>query len=88
MSVRRPATMAKPFMIRFPFNGRECYANVYTHDAPIGEYHIHVIGPELHPGLPPRIILVSVDGHILLSEPTDLSEIVLQQVIDGIHKNL
>lgn len=79
--------MARPFMIRFPFNGKECYANVYIRESRLKEYHIHLIGPELHPELPSRIIIVAVDGQMHLSDPLDLSKVVLQMVIDGIRQN-
>ncbi len=75
-------------MIRFPFNGRECYANVYTHETPIWEYHVQIIGPELHEGLPSQIILMAINGRLILSEPVDLSTTVLQLVVAGIEKQL
>jgi hypothetical protein len=80
--------MTKPFMIRFPLNGKDCYANVYTHEAHIREFHVQIIGPETHDGIPSRIILLAVNGRLLLSEPLDLSQAVLQLVIEGIAKSL
>ncbi|HYF31224.1 MAG TPA: hypothetical protein VD993_08905 [Chitinophagaceae bacterium] len=74
-------------MIRFPFNGRECYANVYTHDSRLKEYHVHIIGSELHSELPAKIVLVAVDGQMHLADPLNLSKVVLQLVIERIREN-
>ena len=75
-------------MIRFPFNGRECYANVYTHEGNVREYHVQVIGPETHDGVPSKIILIAVNGRLHLSEPLDLSRTVLQLVVSGIEQSV
>ena len=75
-------------MIRFPLHGKECYANVYTHEGPVREYHVQIIGPESHDGIPPTIILMSVNGRLLLSEPLDLPKTILQLIEDGIEKSL
>ena len=80
--------MTKPFMIRFPFNGRECYANVYTHEGSVREYDVQIIGPETHDGIPSTIKLMSVNGRLHLSEPLDLCRTVLQLVVAGIEQGL
>jgi hypothetical protein len=84
----RPQTqvMAKPFMIRFPFKGRGCYANVYVHEAKLKEYHVHIIEPELHLGLPPKIVLILVEGRLHLAEPLTLSKTVLSMLVEEIQK--
>lgn len=78
--------MNRPFMIRFAFKGRGCYANVYIHEAALKEYHIHIIDPELHPGLPQKIILLQVDGKLRLAEPADFPRAILPTVIEEIEK--
>lgn len=78
--------MTKPFMIRFPFKGRGCYANVYVHEAKFKEYHVHIIDPELHVGLPPKIILLLIEGKLHLAEPLNLSKTVLAMLEEEIQK--
>lgn len=78
--------MNRPFMIRFPYKGRGCYANVYIHEAQLKEYHIHIIDPELHPGLPHKIILLQVDGKFHLAEPMDFPRAMLSLLTEEIEK--
>ena len=78
--------MTKPFMIRFPYKGRGCYANVYMHEAKLKEYHVHIIDPELHLGLPQKIILLLIEGKLELSEPLTLSKTVLSMLVEEIQK--
>ncbi|HYE53321.1 MAG TPA: hypothetical protein VD996_00705 [Chitinophagaceae bacterium] len=80
--------MSKPFMIRFPFKGQRCYANVYRHEAGVREYHVQIIDPQFHSGLPPRIVLQYADGRFRLSDPPDLSGVVLEMIIAEIEKRL
>lgn len=78
--------MAKPFMIRFPFKGKGCYANVYTHNNSLREYHVHIIEPDSHPGLPSRIVLLNVNESLHLSEPLNLAKPVLQMIVEQIEQ--
>lgn len=78
--------MNRPFMIRFPYRGRSCYANVYMHNASPREFHVHIIDPNLHSGLPLKIILRLVEGKLLVTEPRNLSKIVLSMIAEEIER--
>ena len=78
--------MAKPFMIHFPFKGRGCYANVYTHDGALKEYHIHLIDSGLLHGIPLKITLLQIEGKLHLAEPLNLSKTVLAMVVEEIER--
>ncbi|HEY0680572.1 MAG TPA: hypothetical protein VGD17_19965 [Chitinophagaceae bacterium] len=73
-------------MIRFPFKGKGCYANVYTHNNGSKEYHVEIIEAEEHPGLPRKIIVTSVDGNLHLAEPLNLSQTVLHNIVQEIQR--
>jgi len=78
--------MNRPFMIRFPYKGRGCYANVYVHEAQLREFHVHIIDPDLHPGLPHKIVLMQVDGRLRLAEPLDFPRTMLPLITEEIEK--
>jgi hypothetical protein len=80
--------MAEPFKISFAFRGRECFANVYTHEGKLKEYHIHIAVPDISNGLPARIVLLDVAGNLHLSEPLNLSKAISQPIISAIQKNI
>ncbi|HYC28139.1 MAG TPA: hypothetical protein VEB42_04970 [Chitinophagaceae bacterium] len=73
-------------MIRFRYKGRGCYANVYINHAELKEYHIHIIDPELHAGLPHKIILLQVEDKLHLAEPLDFPRTMLSLLIEEIEK--
>lgn len=73
-------------MIRFLYKGRGCYANVYVHETRLKEFHIHIIDPQLHLGLPVKIVLLLVEGTLRLAEPLDLSRPILAMIAEEIEK--
>ena len=78
--------MTKPFMIRFPFGGKNCYANVYMHEAELREYHIHIIEHKFYDGLPSKIVLVETDNELRPADSTNCPRNVLG-IIAGQIKN-
>ena len=78
--------MTRPFMIRIPFKGRGCYANVYVHEGRLKEYHVHLIDPDHHPELPHKIIFTVIEGRLRLSEPVDLSRTIMSLFSEEIEK--
>lgn len=78
--------MTRPFMIRFPFGGKGCYANVHVQEAKLREYHVNIIQPDLHTGLPSRIVLIHIENKLHLADPLDFPRSVLKLIVEEIEK--
>lgn len=78
--------MTRPFMIRFSFGGKGCYANVYTYNNCVAEFHVHIIEHKFHDGMPSKIILVANENTLHLHEPKDCPRAVIEAIVEQIEK--
>lgn len=79
--------MAESFMIRFAFNGKHCYANVYIQNSDSGKFHLHLVNPNLCPGLPSELIFTSVDGKLIYDGPHEVPGYTLDEMMQAIEKS-
>ena len=70
-------------MIRFLYEGKSCYANVYVYDAP-REYHVHIVNPSMHHRLPESLILVDQNEKLCLTEKDHVPDGLVDSIADAI----
>jgi hypothetical protein len=80
--------MADSFMIRFPFNGKPCYANVYVHGNISRKFYVHVVNPHLCPGLPAQMVFMSNDGKLGLDGTDGVPTDAIPEIVLEIEKNI
>ena len=56
--------MADSFMIKFPFNGKSCYANVYAPGSDSRKFYVHLINPQICPALPHEMTFTENGGKL------------------------
>ena len=70
-------------MIRFLYEGKPCYANVYVYDRP-RKYHVHVVNPVLHNNLPESLVLIEQNEKLCLKDtdhiPMDLVDLIIESI--------
>lgn len=79
--------MADSFMIRFPLNGKPCYANVYVHSGSSRKYYVHLVNPHLCPGLPASMLFVENGAHLHYEGAEELPEENRLAIIEIINKH-
>ena len=76
-------------MIRFLYEGKPCYANVYVFDSP-KEYRVHVVNSVLHNNLPESLVLIEQDEKLCLKDtdhiPVDLVDVIVESIEEHLDK--
>ena len=76
-------------MIRFLYEGKPCYANVYEYDSP-KEYHVHIVISLLHNNLPDKLVLRKQNEKLCLQDtdhiPVDLVNIIAESIEEHLAK--
>lgn len=75
-------------MIRFLFEGRPCYANIYVYDTAPREYHVHTVNAIMNENLPESMVLIERNEKLCLLEPPDIRKELLEKVISTIEEHL
>lgn len=78
--------MADSFMIRFLYEGKPCYANVYLYDTP-RQYHVHIVNSVLHSHLPDTMVLTLQDDKLRLHEPDDIPQQLVNSIVRAIEEH-
>ena len=70
-------------MIRFLYEGKPCYANVYEFDVP-KEFRVHIVNSVVHTNLPESLVLIKQNEKLCLPEkdhiPTDLVAAIVESI--------
>ena len=77
-------------MIRFLYDGKPCYANVYVYDTYPKEYHVHTVSSLMHDNLPDSLVLVDKNEKLCLREPdavaAELADIIAVSITDHLSR--
>jgi hypothetical protein len=80
--------MAESFMIRFPLNGKPCYANVYANRTDSGKFYVHLVNPQLCPGIPHELTFTENDGKLHYSGIEPVAADILRDMVKAIESQL
>jgi len=75
-------------MIRFPFEGKHCYANVYVYDTNPKEYHVHTVNSPMHHNLPESLVLIEQNEKLCLPHPDGASAEFVNMIVEAIEQQL
>jgi hypothetical protein len=79
--------MANSFMIRFPLDGRQCYANVHVYEGHPREFTVHIIHPQLNISIPRTIEFVREGGEFRLAGHQALPSRVVEIIAAELKKH-
>ena len=80
--------MADSFMIRFLYEGKPCYANVYVYDRSPKEYHVHMVNSVVHDHLPDAMILTPQNEILCLHAPADIPDHLVKPIVGAIEEHM
>ena len=80
--------MADSFMIRFLYEGKPCYANVYVYDTSPKEFHVHIVNSVLQGHLPDAMVLTPNNEKLSLHEPADIPDKLVKPIVGAIQAHL
>ena len=74
-------------MIRFLYEGKPCYANVYVYGSPT-EYRVHVVNSLLHNNLPESLVLIERNEKLCLEDTDHIPVDLVDKVVESIEQHL
>lgn len=74
-------------MIRFLYEGKPCYANVYVYDTSPQEYHVHFVNSIVHSNLPESLLLVMQNEKLCLQGGADVPGPLVDVVVKSVEEH-